>query len=478
MDLQLFLAPNNVKLVDNMEIRPGRVKKQNKALLQEGYFLSPGVPWEQRIDNGYPNVFYDEDAGEYRCYYTCFIQDDAAVERTPGERVHLPYEFYIRERYRERLAGILLAVSPDGENWTRPALNVCDFGGYKDSNIIIARAHGASVFKDFHEKDPAKRYKMVMRHDASGKMAVSFSADGIRWREPIDWPENSPAGDTHNFAFWDEGRGKYVLITRTWEAGGLRLCARCESDDFLHWSAPVEIYRGDGLADQLYSMPVFRRHGLYFGLGSIFHDGDCRAENYDCVDCELLFSYDATHWNRAASGKPFLPRGMGVYGDGVQDSCCIYASAPVERDGRFEIFYMGGNGQHTKFRETALMKATVDPDALAGYAPKDARGGRLSTCQVNIEGDEVFLKAEIGPCGSVSACVSQPIWIHGRVTPLEGYGYEDCAMEAAGENLWRLRFMRPLSELKDRGRVMLVFRVQDAALYGFGGDLKPIRREI
>src|SRR5690554_4758971 len=100
--------------------------------------------------------------------------------------------------------------SKDGINWQRPSLGVVGVEGSKDNNIVLYDAHGASVFKDDREKDPAKRYKMVVRHDAHETMAVSFSPDGINWCEPIDWQDHNPAGDTHNFGFWDESINKYV----------------------------------------------------------------------------------------------------------------------------------------------------------------------------------------------------------------------------------------------------------------------------
>lgn len=475
MTLNCFLASHNVRLIENMALIPGRVQKHGMALLSEGYFQTPSVAWEQRIDNGYPNVFYDDTYGEYRCYYTCFIRDDASVRLRPEQRVHETYNFYRRDLFRGRIAGILLATSKDGEHWVRPALNATEFDGYRDSNILLANVHGASVFKDVNETDPSRRYKMVMRHDLHEKMAVSFSPDGIHWCEPIDWPDYNPAGDTHNFAFWDERAGKYVLITRTWDAGSLRLCARCESDDFIHWSVPTEVYRGDGLADQIYSMPVFTHGGLYFGLGSFFHDGNRRSEDFDCVDCELLYSYDSHHWNRVSAGKPFIPRSIGRYGDNVPDCACIYASVPIEKDGQYEIFYMGGNGQHTNFRETTLLRATVDPDALAGYAPLRGRGGLLSTCLVAVRGDRLLIKAEIAGNGSLTACISAPFGLHEGISPIEGFTFSDCTFEKAGHNLWQARFSRPLSALDpDKGHIV-VMKADNAVLYGFGGDVQPFR---
>ncbi|HHV93066.1 MAG TPA: hypothetical protein GXX47_00860 [Firmicutes bacterium] len=469
----------NVGYLRNVRRVVGKVEKDPRVLLSEGYFSNPSVPWEQRIDNGYPNVFYDGTYGEYRCYYTCFIRDEASTELPPKERVDKEYRFYDRGKYAPRVAGILLITSKDGVHWERPSLGVCQWEGSTDNNIVLTHVHGASVFKDDREPDPAKRYKMVVRHDAHDKMAVSFSPDGIHWCKPIDWPQYNPAGDTHNFAFWDERIGRYVLITRTWAQGTIRLAARCESDDFIHWTEPVEIYRGNGFDDQIYSMPVFQRGGVYYGLGSIFHGGDRAGEDFDCVDCELLYSLDGWHWERAALGQPLIPRSPGRYGDDVPDCGCIYASAPVECDGKYVIYYFGSNGQHTNFREASLMRAFIDPDRLAGYTPKSAEGGYLGSCWVKVTGDELYIVADLlGDRGSIEAAVCWPTSLHGPLQELEGYGFADSLISRHSNGHLRVQFgTRRLSDLPDE-RLMLVFRLRDAVLYGYGGDIEAIRREI
>ncbi|MBQ8510971.1 MAG: hypothetical protein IJ493_13800 [Clostridia bacterium] len=466
MRLYPLISCDNIRFTENMERVPGRVHKTNRVMLEEGYTLTPSIPWEQRIDNGYPSVFYDEAFGEYRCYYFCFIRDDSCAETPLSARTGTVYG-----ELPSRVAAVLLITSKDGVHWERPSLGCCEYDGSTDNNIVMTHVNGAGVFRDARETDPAKRYKMVMRGDRHHRMAVSFSADGIHWCEPIDWPEHNPAGDTHNFAFWDERIGRYLLITRTW-GDGVRLVARCESGDFIHWSEPVEICRGDGRDDQLYSMPVFVWNGMYYGLGSFLHAGDRMSEDFDCVDCELLFSSDGLHWNRACRGRPFIERSAGKYGDHVPDCGCIYAASPILRDGKWEVYYFGSNGPHTGFRETSLLSAVIDPDALAGYTPPGGVGW-LETAWVKLCGDDLYLKAEIGDGGRVRACVNTVFGAHRAYASPEGYGFEDSSLEAAGENLWRVRFAKPLSALADR-RYSMVFEAENARLYGFGGDITKV----
>ncbi len=473
------LAANNVGRICSVGMIPGPISKTG-TLLTEGFFASPQVRWEQRIDNGYPNVFYDDIAGEFRCYYTCHIEDAASIVNKPEDRVSKCYDFSFRSLYPPRVAGILLATSKDGLAWTRPNLGLVEYEGSKENNILFDHIHGASVFLDKHETDRAKRYKMVVRHDAHEAMAVSFSADGIHWQPLIDWPDYNPAGDTHNFAFWDETIGRYVLITRTWDWDSLRLVSRCESDDFIHWTRPVEVYRGIGLDDQIYSMPVFRHGELYVGLASIFHGGDRSLPDFDCVDCELTVSGDGIHWDRPTFRKPFIPRGQGVYGSGVPDACCIYASAPVIDGNDYLFYYFGSNGQHTNFRESHLMMARIPMNKLCGLQTiGDA--GWMESKPMRITGDELFAVADIGEGGYIRAEIGLP----GRsfyedLRVLDGYGTDDCTALRGGDGLWRFTFKGgPLSALCGREEALCVkFAMKNATLYQYGGDVELRRRKI
>lgn len=48
--------------MSNVELKVNQAVKENKI------FFTEDQPWEIRYDNSYPNVFYDEIAGVYRCY--------------------------------------------------------------------------------------------------------------------------------------------------------------------------------------------------------------------------------------------------------------------------------------------------------------------------------------------------------------------------------------------------------------------------
>lgn len=440
--------------------------KENGVLFTEEFFKTPAKPWEVRYDNGYPNVIYDPEEKIYRCYYTLFLRDDHSANTSLEERKSSTYH-----PASGRVTGCCYAESKDGIHWVKPNLGLVEYLGTKENNILFRRAHGTGVFYDKLEKDPAKRYKLITKVDYSHDrhfMVTAFSADGIHFSEFHEWPEHNPQADTHNFAFRDERTGKFILITRIWK-NSLRIVAKCESEDFINWSAPVEIARGWGFENEIYSMPVFQYEKLYLGLASIYHEGDRGAENFDRVDVQLMASTTLDAWEKIGD-EYFIPRGEGKYGDGEFDNGCVYASIPVEEDGKLWFYYLGGNGQHTNFRETSLGRGYVPKDKLAYYATK--RSGEealLTTRMVNFYGDTFKILADLEEGGHVTVALKTqrgetiPGFDHGDMRLTENNGWYDISYE--NHSLWE----------QESKTLILEVRFQGAKLYAFEGELDLIR---
>lgn len=384
-DRRLF-NPQGMENVRLSVSTPKKDEKNNPLFTQD-------KPWEIRIDNGYPNVLYDQEQKVYHCYYTLFTEDGDTEETTLEQRMKRAY----RPR-PDRVPSLAYARSLDGIHWEKPSLGKVEWRGSKENNLLFLYAHGTGVILDSHETDPKKRYKLVTKVDMPGRgayMAVGFSPDGVQWTELIPWPKYNPPADSHNLPFWNEKEGCYMLISRIWK-DGIRITTISRSDDFLNWSIPKETLRGRGFEDQIYSMPVWSQEGVYLGLASLIHEGDRNAENFDCVDCELTWSADGIKFDFAAMGQPVLPRGKGCYPEGEFDNSCIYASPPVSgEDGRLLVYYMGGNGRHTNFRESALGRAVWEKDEFAAYVPvKAEEESVLITNTIEFEKAKLYVLAE------------------------------------------------------------------------------------
>ena len=452
---------------NNFEIRTCKGVKDtvNSPMFREDYFSEPPRKWEVRYDNGYPNVIYDPREKLYRLYYTLFTKDPDSASTSLEERAGKQYT-----PRGDRITSTGYAESRDGIHWVKPSLGLVDFEGSRDNNILMMYAHGTSVMLDDQELDPNKRYKLMTRVDYPGTpgfMAVSFSPDGIHWQELIPWPNHNPQADSHNFVFRDHTDGRYKLITRIWK-NGLRVSAMCESTDFITWSEPVEVLRGRGFENQVYSMPIFRCGKLFLGLASIFHEGDTDAEDFDCIDLELTMATQVRTFDFVAPDDPLIPRGTGRYPAGEYDCGCIYAAPPVEIDGKVYVYYMGGNGQHTNYRETSFCRAAFEPDKWAYLGTKHRdRASQAMTALFHFYGERFELLADVDKPEDLEIALFARYF---DKEPMEGYGFGDAKIERGEDGYCRIRFAKPLLDL-DTTNPCIVIRSKNCKLYALRGDL-------
>lgn len=343
-------------------------------------------PWENSLNNLYPNVIWDEEEQVFKMWYKCVLADkDVIAQMDQPSTVH-DVGWYL-----------LYATSKDGVKWEKPELGLHRFAGSTANNIVARDCPNVGVFKDLHEANPARRYKMVS-DVGLGKPQVRFSADGIHWEAAVNAQGFSAQnGDTHNNAFWDEAHGKYLWFTKLYL--GERLVGRFESEDFIHWKNNGLVLRSnlaEGRSSQTYCMPVFRHGSIYLSYVMMYHVGNGRT-----VDCELAWSPDGLTWQRVAAGTPFIPRGE----KGAYDSECIYAMAgpPVVRDGKLMIFYGGDDFPHTGWKRHCLpCLATLRPDGFAGYEAVDASmPASITTTVFQMSDMPVGLSADVANGGSV-----------------------------------------------------------------------------
>ena len=454
-DSRLFHTSENAVLL------PGPVAKHPaNPLFSEEAYADPPRPWEARVDNVYPCVIYDD--GSFKCFYKCFIIDPDSDSTLPEERPGTAYHG------RDREEGLLYAESSDGIQWMKPSLGIINFGGSRDNNIVMRRTthglHAGGVLHDPRDPDPARRYKFLHRNAEARRMASCFSADGLRWSQPVLWREHDAVGDTHNNAIWSAFHGKYIGITRGW-SDGIRTVLRSESGDFVNWTQPQEIMRGADEHDQIYSMPIIEYAGLFIGLPATFHKGDAAADDWDTVDTELAWSADSHSWQRIAPGTPLIPRGQGSYPNGAYDCGCVYAAAPIFRDDKILIYYGGSNGLHNNWRESSLNLATLPRDRFAGFGPLDnAKQTRLTTAPLRISTERLTVNAEIETGGSIRACL-----LDAAGSPLPGYDFDDCVPLHEGGLDCELRFADgSLDDLPGR-TVRIAFALDDARLYALTG---------
>jgi PelA/Pel-15E family pectate lyase len=421
LDSRKIASTSNVKLV------LGRIRKHPANPL-----FGEEKPWEQRFDNFYGSIVYEEDEKLFRLWWNPFIYD-------PDEGAE------------ERENGLEYAYSSDGIQWTKPNLGLVEYeGGTKNNLINRDSGHGHGVFKDPHESGPAKRYKMIARKNG---VSVAYSADGLHWS---DWiPAFKAKADTHNNAIWAPTLNKYVAISREFIGEGKsrrRVVARSESDDFRSDWSDVEIVMDGGSEFQTYANAIFYHAGVYLGLVAIFDTSDGPTDNK--VWTELAWSPDTRSWHRICEGTPFIPN-SDVEGD--PDWGTAYACLnPLFRDtDEVRIYYGGGDGKHNRYRDGYLMLATIRKDRWAGY--EATAEGTIETVPVECDGADLFVCADVKPGGSIRA----------EVLGVDGLGAEDCKPITMDVSDGKLTWSEKNLEKWTGREITLRFHLNKSTLYSF-----------
>jgi hypothetical protein len=411
--------------------------------------LAEDRPWEVRFDNLYPNIDFDAATGEYRCWYSPFIVDELTSGTPAAQRAAVTYR-----STPTREMGVALATSTDGISWRKPDLGVVDFGGSRANNLVLRSVHGAGVWRDRDERDPARRYKLFAGEQVPGRkrrFVVAFSPDGVRWAEPIVCPEIGVEGDTHNVAFWAPELGRYVGLTRRWLAGE-RLVMRSESADFVHWTPATEVMRGDPV-NQTYALTVFPYAGVYLGFVMVMN------QQTDRVQCELAWSPDTVLWRRIDAGRPLIANAPHP---GAYDWGCVYAgSGPVVRGEEIQIFYGASDGPHTGWRAGCLAMATVARGRFAGYVAAE-REGAVTTTPFRPEGPTLTVNAAAAT-GEVRVEV-----LAADGSPLPGFSGAEAAV-LRGDGLDQAVTWAAHADLASLGGrpIRLRFQLRAATVYAF-----------
>ncbi len=428
----LLLDSRVIDSVENARLVPGTVRKHKSNPL-----FVEDKPWEKRFDNLYGNVMYDQEEQIYKCWYSPFIVDHSSKGMTRKERDSKRYR-----PPRGREMGICYATSKDGIKWDKPELGLVDYEGSKANNIIWRGPHGAGIFKDHRDPDPARRYKMIMLG-----VSTSHSADGIRWSAPRKIEGiGAIAGDTHNNVFWNPSSKKYVGITRTWGALG-REVTRMESSDFAEWESNGVVMKGLEKRLQPYAMPVFMHGGVYLGLIAIH-----AQRPVDRVWTELAWSPDSRQWHRISPGKALIPCSEKVLD---YDYGCVYACAsPVFLDNEIRLYYGGSDYHHFGWRTGNLSLATLRPDGFAGYEQESKdKPAIIATTSIPYAGQKIRITADVGKNGSIKVGIvdntGQDVVTAGTVSKTMTDG--------------RLKWNKEINTDKIR----LKFEIENAKLYSF-----------
>ena len=478
---QLFIDHRFIQSRQNVELVVNPPEKL------EGAVLKSDRPWEQAY---FTYLSIIEDEGGFRMWY---------------QALDVPH-------WWEDTSKVCYAESEDGRHWHKPSLGLVEYQGSKDNNILIdggIDCRLAYVFKDPHDADEGRRYKMLYGY---GRTSMRTSPDGIHWSPsgPILW--DYPF-DTQKQAWWDEDLGRYVIYVRGQVAAEtsdpnalsfpfvepipsappvvaptlyrpIRMLARLETDDILQpWPAAAcrTVLCGDQLdppeTDIYHPGGVYKypfADDAYFMFPWVYEQWPHSPHSNDgVVNAQFAASRDGWHWMRY-DRQVFIAHGE----EGEFDYGCAEPLGPFFRDGdALYQYYSGWQWTHGGGRFRRRDPAADDPAnwnwrqcrlnkyRLDGFVSADAppEGGRLCTPPLFFEGDHLELNIQVADGGRARLALLDP---DGR--PLPGYALEDCN-PIGGDAVARLvkwQDKAALTALTDRP-VRLQFDLSSTKLYAF-----------
>ena len=460
---QLFLDDALLEKTENVLREPGKVVKHpNNPIIRRD------KPWDASRCDLYGSVVYDRENGVIQLFY--------AANNVPNG-------------HEDRLA---YAESRDGgKTWVKPEFKHIPYKEHTSTNLVMlppARVmHGPCVFRDEHDIDPSKRYKLFTssypdtaylgipriymqdgeftRRDPAAKlpdncaapgMFVAYSPDGIHWT-CSKRPFSDMLSDTAQSAFWDERIGKYVAYVRA-RTKNDRSVARMVSDDFETWSEPKVVLEGTP-AQSLYSMGVVPYEGVYIGTPWIFDQGS-ESRGEAVIWPELAFSRDGIAWQRIFPGKPLIPTGP----KGTPDCRQIRLASSWVVVGD-KILFLYGQSKHphtTVDMQIDIGAATLRRDGFAAMAAAE-EPGEIVTKPLRFDAGRLWINAETKAGGFVKAEI-----LDYQGNPLPGYKMNE-SMPFSGDAVqtslgWKEKSTIPASG--DSG-YQIRFILKNAKLYAF-----------
>ena len=438
--------------------------------------LAYDQPWE---GNSCGEVTVFQDGELYRMYYRGSDYDYVEKE---GRPTHPDVVCY--------------AESRDGISWTRPSLNLVEFEGSADNNIIWD-AVGSKNFVPFKDANPGcerdAAYKAL--GGVKGGLHAFKSPDGIHWSLMSDDPVITRGFfDSQNLAFWDTLRGEYREYHRDFrdidEFGGRdfrngRDIMTGTSKDFLTWSEPVWLEYSPGRINQLYTnqvIPYYRAPHIFLGFPMRYVDrgwtestkalpqleyrrvraSSSQREGTAVTDGMFMTSRDGLQFD--IWPESFIRPGLRLkenwfYGDNYQNWGIVETESAIEGAPR-ELSVYASEASHQADSIKRLRRFTLRIDGFVSVQAK-LSGGEFVTAPLVFEGSELTLNFSTSAAGSIRVEIQDTLGM-----AINGFSLVDCH-EIFGDDLARLVSWsggEDLGQLAGRP-VRLRFVLKDADLY-------------
>lgn len=411
--------------------------------------LLPEMPWEANRLGAYSTVM--DDGGTCRLWYDAI----GSLEKDKPHGRCLCY-----------------AESEDGVEWRRRNVNLFEWEGIKENNILMPGGQGG-VMKDPNGPDE-HRYKALCiikendvwpesegavtgywdgdRFVAQMQLYLCTSPDGIRWKRI--GPASDYFHDSQNHLLYDDRLGRYAAYVRTHRRG--RTVGRLEIEDpmDLPWiplgeeaeskaarfTTAIEADEADPPDTDLYTPCVHKypwAQDAYFSFTTPYRHypyGDTsdttaqgtdergRYRNDGPVEVQLAVSRDGVYFHRP-DRRPYVPLGV----DGEWDGGQLYMSLGMLRRGsEIWMYYCGTSHTHGAYepdatdREGGVGRVVQRLDGFVS-ADADYGGGDFTTPLITFSGAHLQFNVNCSALGQ--------LWVELRDEKnhvIPGYSLAEC----------------------------------------------------
>ncbi len=385
-------------------------------------------PWEART------VLFDEEDGLFKLWYA---GTDLSTER------------WWKTGY---------ATSADGVVWDKPSLGLCEYNGNKDNNICMESF--GPVIKDLSEKDPARRFKALVKGPPLELgVRAKYSPDGIHWTEGprLDFPEWEGAAPDMVVFLRDEQdpdpARRYKMVWQSTDKANkpgperIRIKNLAYSPDGETWTSsphnPI-LNPNDSTEQENHFLMIIPYKGWYICLYEYAWYCPNRTGIFGsyCGDIRLAASRDGLNYTRILSSEKTISRGpRGAWDDGF----LVISDKAVIRDDRIYVYYCGNGEDWTSWPAENIPEGFPYPSSgcvrssRMGLATlKLDRFTCLQTCDGETPGSAVTAPIRVTDAAgarlvvNVSDVRQRRDWVEVAVldastgNPIPGYTRQDC----------------------------------------------------
>lgn len=297
-----------------------------------------------------------------------------------------------------------MAESQDGIHFTRSNLQLFDFKGSKDNNIIWRgkESHNFAPFIDSRPDCPAaEKWKAL-----AGMPPLAFvSADGIHWRQKEKEPVLTEGQfDSQNIAFWDNQSSLYRCYSRAWtknDYGGFRAIRSATSADFIHWNKFImNQYAADVPTEHFYTnatIPYPHAPYIYLSFPKRFLPErkkikECKDDGVS--DAMFMTSRDGIHWDREFQ-EAWIRPGLDQRNWTHRNLMTVWGLLELNSQ-EYSLYH----SEHYEWDDARLRRVTVRKDGFASVHA-GAHEGVVITKPLIYSGTKLHLNYSTSAAGSI-----------------------------------------------------------------------------